>query len=153
MSSIGGDYRDFDPAEAAEIQARAQQREAANLSLHEALPALASAFARGSERLEESSMQVSIQAINLLTQPPAHSPLLSQLCALVLSELQAGLAPQRAKHLAELLTDEAARLYEGKPFSSPELVKEVHQFRERVQAAGRRSITPLNLVVRRRADA
>lgn len=153
MSTIGGDYSDFDPAEAAEIELRTQEREAANRLLCEQLPALARAFAQGAARLDCAKMRTAISEIGRLTEPPAHAPLLRQLCFIVVSHLEAGIGPWRARRLARLLTEESQRLVRGEPFASRELVVEARLFRERPQRRSRLADALRRLVSRPRIDA
>lgn len=150
MSTIGGDYRDFDPSEAQEIEQRMQQREAANRLLRQELPALASAFARSARRHDEVNMRASILAVERLVQPPAYAPLVHQLCSIVLSELQCGLGWWRAIRLAKLLTAEAERLHRGEPFASQKLVAETRAFREGKRRRGWRAGSLLVLFSRAR---
>lgn len=150
MSTIGGDYSDFDRSDPAEIELRMQQREEANRLLRQKLPALASAFARSARRRDTVNMRATILAVEQLVQPPAYAPLVQQLCSIVLSELQSGIVLWRAHRLAKLLTAEAARLHRGEPFASKRLVAEARAYREGKRSRSWLAGSLLSLVSRAR---
>lgn len=133
MPGIAGDFDKFDPQEAAEIVARTDRRAAANHAMCEALAPLVHQYERSAVRSDGPSMRATILAIGLLTEPPAHAPLLRQLCMLMSDELLERIGAERSRYLLDLLRTEVHRLQEGEPFASSALVAEARAFRARVQ--------------------
>jgi hypothetical protein len=133
MPGIAGDFDKFDPQEAAEIVARTDRRAAANHAMCEALAPLVHQYERSAAHSDGPSMKATILAIGRLTEPPAHAPLLRQLCMLLSDELHEGIGAERSRYLSELLRAEVRRLQQGEPFASSALVAEARAFRAKVQ--------------------